>query len=318
MTNAPRMGRTEWLLLAALSLLWGGSFFLAKVAVREVPPLALVLARVAVAAAALHVVVLASGSRMPSSAAAWRAFAGMGLLNNVVPFTLIFWGQTRIASGLASILNATTPLFTLVVAHFATTDERLTPRRLAGVVVGVAGVATILGPDVLRGAVHGAAGQLAILGAALSYAFAGAFGRRFRRMGVPPLATACGQVTASTAILLPLVALAAPPWRLPAPSPSTWAAIALLGLLCTALAYVLFFRILAAAGAANVMLVTLLVPASAILLGAAFLGERLAPRQLGGMAIIGVALAVIDGRPLAAVQASLARRLQSGGRFFSP
>jgi drug/metabolite transporter (DMT)-like permease len=302
------MGRTEWLLLVALAALWGGSFFFAKIAVRDLPPLALVLARVAVAALALHVVVLASGRRMPSSPAAWRAFLGMGLLNNVVPFALIFWGQTRIASGLASILNATTPLFTLVVAHLLLPDERLDRRKVAGVLTGLAGVAVILGPDVLRRATAGLAGQAAVLGAAISYAFAGAFGRRFKRMGLPPLVTACGQVTASTALLVPVVLIAAPPWRIPAPSAATWGAVLALGLACTALAYVIFFRILAVAGAANVMLVTLLVPVSAILLGAAFLGERLAPRHLAGMAVIALALAVIDGRPLAALRARLGPR----------
>jgi len=305
---APRMGRTEWLLLVVLAALWGGSFFFAKIAVRDLPPLALVLARVAVAALALHAVVLASGRRMPSSAAAWRAFLGMGLLNNVVPFALIFWGQTRIASGLASILNATTPLFTLVVAHVLLPDERLDRRKVAGVLTGLAGVAVILGPDVLRRATAGLAGQAAVLGAAISYAFAGAFGRRFKRMGLPPLVTACGQVTASTALLVPVVLVAAPPWGLPAPSAATWGAVLALGLACTALAYVIFFRILAVAGAANVMLVTLLVPVSAILLGAAFLGERLAPRHLAGMAVIALALAVIDGRPLAALRGRLAPR----------
>jgi drug/metabolite transporter (DMT)-like permease len=299
------MSRTEWLLLLALAALWGGSFFLAKVAVRELPPLALVLGRVAVAAAALHLVVLATGRRMPSSLAAWRAFAGMGLLNNVVPFALIFWGQTRIASGLASILNATTPLFTAVVAHMLLPDEKLDRRRVAGVLVGLAGVAVIVGPDGLRRAGSGLAGQVAVLGAALSYAFAGAYGRRFRRMGLPPLVTACGQVTASTALLLPVVLVAYPPGSLASPSATTWGALLVLGLACTALAYVIFFRILAAAGAANVMLVTLLVPVSAILLGATFLGERLAPRQLAGMAVIAAALAIIDGRAVAAITARL-------------
>jgi drug/metabolite transporter (DMT)-like permease len=315
-SDAPRLGRTEWLLLLALSVLWGGSFFLAKLAVREVPPLALVLARVAIAALALHAVVLASGRRMPRSAPAWRAFAAMGLLNNAIPFTLIFWGQTRIASGLASVLNATTPLFTLVVAHFLTDDERLGARRVAGVLLGVLGVAVVLGPGPLRGLGGDAPGQLAVLGAAVSYAFAGAFGRRFRRMGIAPLEVECGQVTASAAMLLPAVLALAPPWRVPRPGAVTVAAVLALGLASTALAYVLFFRILAVAGAANVMLVTLLVPVTAILLGAAVLGERLLPRQAAGAAVLAVALAVVDGRGIEAI----GRRIASSrtGRPSSP
>jgi drug/metabolite transporter (DMT)-like permease len=296
-----RMGRVEWALLGILSVLWGGSFFFAKVAVRELPPLTLVLARVAIAAAALHVVVRASGRRLPASGEAWRAFAVMGLLNNLVPFSLIFWGQTRIPSGLASILNATTPLFTIVVAHFATRDEKLTPGRLVGVALGLAGVAVIVGRPALAAPGADLAGQAAVLGAALSYAFAGAWGRRFRRMGIDPLVTACGQVTATTLLMLPLALAADRPWTLAWPSAGTSAAVAALGLVSTALAYVLFFRILAAAGAANIMLVTLLVPLSAVLLGAAALGERLAGRHLAGMAILALALAVIDGRPAAAL-----------------
>lgn len=221
----------------------------------------------------------------------------MGALNNLVPFSLIFWGQTHIASGLASILNATTPLFTVVVAHFLTTDEKMTASKIAGVLAGLLGVAVLVGPDALSVIDGSVWGQLTCLGAALFYAFAGIYGRRFKAMGVAPLQAAAGQVTTTTLLILPIMLIAEPPW-LPTSSPSfvTWSALAALALLSTSFAYVLYFRILAAAGATNLLLVTFLIPVTAILLGAGILGERLALRQLGGMALIGVGLAAIDGR----------------------
>lgn len=293
-----RMGAREWAMVIALSLLWGGSFFFIGVAVREVPPLSLVLSRVGIAALALWVVLAVTGARMPRVPGLWAAFLGMGLLNNALPFALIVWGQQHIASGLAAILNATTPLFTVLVAHLLTADERLTPAKAAGVAMGLLGVAVMLGTELLGGLGLSLAAQLACLAAALSYALAGVFGRRFRRMGVPPLASAAGQVTASSVILLPLALVVEQPWALPVPGAASWAAMLGLGLVSTALAYVLYFRILAVAGATNLLLVTFLVPVSAILLGALVLGERLEPRHFGGMALIGAGLALIDGRLL--------------------
>jgi drug/metabolite transporter (DMT)-like permease len=294
--QAQRMGAAEWTMLLALSVLWGGSFFFTGVAVRELPPFTIVAARVGIAALALWAALAALRTRAPRAPGLWAAFLGMGLLNNAVPFALFVWGQHHVASGLAAILNATTPLFTVFVAHLLTADERLTAGKAAGVVVGLVGVAVMLGADLLGGLGTGLLAQAACLAAALSYAFAGVFGRRFKRMGVPPLATAAGQVTASTLVMLPLALLVDRPWTLPVPGPETWAALLGIGLLSTALAYVLYFRILAAAGATNLLLVTFLIPVSAILLGALVLGERLQPKHFAGMALIGVGLAAIDGR----------------------
>ncbi len=292
----------EQLQLLALSALWGGSFFFVGVAVEELPPLTIVFIRVALASLALLAILRAAGAPMPRSVRVWAAFLGMGALNNVIPFCLIVWGQTQIGSGVASILNATTPLFTVLVAHLATADEKATGGRLVGAVVGFAGVAAIIGPGAL-GALGGAvAAQLACLAGALSYACAGVFGRRFRKMGVAPMATAAGQVTASALLLLPAVLVVDRPWMLPIPSPATLAALAGLALLSTALAYILYFRILAAAGATNLLLVTFLIPVSAILLGVLVLGESLAPRHFAGMALIGLGLAAIDGRPWRALR----------------
>jgi drug/metabolite transporter (DMT)-like permease len=240
--------------------------------------------------------------------AAWAAFLGMGLLNNAIPFTLIAWGQAHIASGLASILNATTPLFTVLVAHRLTADERMEGRRLAGVIIGFIGVALMVGGAALREVGVDVAAQVAVLLAAVSYAFAGVFGRRFKALGIPPLATAAGQVTASSLMLLPVTLALAPPWTLAMPSPTALAAVLGLAFASTALAYILFFRILASAGATNVAIVTFLIPVSAVVLGAVFLGERLDAKHLAGMGLIGLGLAVLDGRPLARLTAAWTRR----------
>lgn len=295
----PFMGRREWGMLLALAVVWGCSFFFNGVAVRELPSLTLVWLRVAIAAATLLLVLRLLGQRMPRERRVWAAFFAMGLLNNVLPFVLIVWGQHQIASSLASILNATTPLFTVLVAHLLTADEKLTPLKAAGVTVGFIGAAVMIGPDAVRGVGTSLVAQLSCLAAALSYAFAGIFGRRFRRMGVPPLATAAGQLSASALMLLPVMLVVDRPWELMPPNAVTWGAVLGVGLISTALAYVLYFHILATAGATNLLLVTFLIPVSAILLGALVLTERLLLRHFLGMALIGVGLAFIDGRLLA-------------------
>jgi drug/metabolite transporter (DMT)-like permease len=308
------MAPGDWALIAVLSIVWGGSFFFIGVAVKGLPPVTIVALRVAIAAAALHVIVRAAGQRMPYNRQVWAAFFGMGFLNNLLPFCLIVWGQTRIASGLASILNATTPLFAVIAAHLLTADEKMTANRLVGVLIGLSGVVLIIGPDALKGLGGDVAAQLAVLTAAACYSLAGVFGRRFRRMGISPLITATGQVSASTVMLIPLAILADRPWRLPGPAPEVWGAILGLALISTAFAYIIFFRVLASAGVTNIMLVTFLIPVSAILLGSAFLGERLALKQIAGMGLIGLGLAAIDGRVLA----FLHRRRRDGAPARTP
>src|SRR5215213_5470090 len=287
------MGPVEWALLLVLALLWGGSFFFSKVAVGELPPLTVVLCRVVLATLALNVAVMLSGRRMPADPRVWGSFFIMGLLNNVIPFSLIFWGQTQIASGLAAILSATTPLFTVLIAHVTTKDEKLTASRLFGVLTGVIGVAVMIGPGAFAGG--STLAKLAVLGAALSYAFAAIWGRRFR--GLPPVITANGQLSASALVMTPVALLIDRPWALAFPSPRVvWALIAL-ALLSTAAGYIVYFAVLARAGATNVLLVTLLIPPSALLLGALFLAESVEPRDLVGLAFIASGLAAIDGRP---------------------
>jgi drug/metabolite transporter (DMT)-like permease len=297
------MTAADWGVLSTLSLVWGGSFLFNGVAVRELPFLTIVTLRVAIAALALHVVLRVMGLRLPRERNVWAAFIGMGILNNVIPFTLIVWGQSHIASGLASILNATTPLFTVIVAHYFTTDERLTGHRLMGVIVGFFGVAVMVGAAALAGLSANVLAQLAILGAALSYGCSGVYGRRFKAMGIPPLATATGQVTASSVMLLPFALYLDRPWTLPMPSLAAILSILGLALVSTAFAYLLFFRLLARAGATNAGLVTFLIPVSAILFGVVLLGETLEPRHIAGMALIGAGLLLMDGRVLSAFSA---------------
>ncbi|WP_420405408.1 DMT family transporter [Nisaea sp.] len=290
------MGPVEWGLLILLSAVWGGSFFFVGVAVADVPPLTIVLVRVGLAALVMQLALPLFGLRMPTDRQAIRAFLIMGFLNNAVPFSLIVFGQTRIASGLAAIFLAATPIFGVLVAHFLTEDERIRPLRILGVAFGFGGVALMVGED-LSGGIGGTfLGQAALLGAALSYAFGGVFGRRFKGMGIEPVQTATGQVTASTLLLIPAVILVDRPWTLPMPSTETVASLIGLALLCTAFAYILYFELLKRAGAMNLLLVTLLVPVSAILLGVLFLNEALAPMHFAGMALIAVGLLAIDGR----------------------
>ncbi|MBM7037168.1 DMT family transporter [Vibrio ulleungensis] len=289
------MSTKIWLMLIGLSILWGGSFFFVGVAVNDLPPLVIVTLRVGIAAMTLWVVAYAMGLRAPSSFRVWGAFFAMGLLNNVMPFLLIVWGQTQIASGLASILNASTPIFTVVVASFLLSDERPTPMKLVGALIGFVGVTLMIGLPALLGG-GSLLAQLAIIGAAISYAFAGVYGRRFKAMGIKPIVLAAGQVTASTLVLLPIALTIDGTNSLYTASVESWAAIIGLAVVSTALAYVLYFKILELAGATNVLLVTLLVPVSAILLGWLFLDESLESVHFLGMLIIALGLSVIDGR----------------------
>ena len=295
-SDAKSMSRYEWLLLIILSIVWGGSFFFVGVAVEVLPPLTIVALRVSLATLALLAIVHFTGLRMPANPTIWVAFIFMGMLNNVIPFTLIVWGQTHIASGLASILNATTPLFTIIAAHFLTRDEKMTSNKITGVIIGFAGVVIMLGHEALGGLGDSVFAQLAVLGGAISYSLAGIFGRRFARSGLKPVVSATGQVAASSLLLIPLAVFYDKPFALPMPGFEIWLAILGLALISTAFAYILYFRILSTAGATNLLLVTLLIPVSAIVLGTAVLGEQLELTHMVGMGLISIGLLSIDGR----------------------
>lgn len=289
------MGTKEWLMIGLLSFLWGGSFFFIEIALTELPTLTLVFIRVALAAIALWLFVLFTSIAVPKSTSIWFRFFCMGLLNNVIPFSLIVWGQTHITSGLASILNATTPLFTVMVAALLLSDEKLKKHKLMGVILGFIGIFILLGHSALEGLGFGVLAKLAVLGAALSYSCAGVYGRRFKAQKINPVVTAAGQVSASALILLPLV-LCIDGLNNDLPSFKVITVITTLAVLSTAVAYVLYFKILASAGATNVSLVTFLVPVSAILLGSLVLGEKLLWPQMIGMFVIALGLITIDGR----------------------
>lgn len=289
-----QMGTQDWLQLFLLSMLWGGSFFFSKVILTELKPFTVVFGRVIVAGIALHIIVRVTGHRMPTSLKIWRSFFVMGFLNNLLPFSLIFWGQTQISSSLASILNATTTIWTVLLAHFLTRDEKLTPNRISGVTFGMIGVVILIGFDALQGLGSNVIAQLAVVGAAISYAFAGIYGKRFK--GMPTMVTATGQITGTTVMMIPIVLIFDKPWLLETPSLNTWGALVGLALISTALAYILYFRLLSSAGATNLLLVAFLIPVSAILLGTVILGEQLAPQHIAGIGFIGLGLIAIDGR----------------------
>ncbi len=287
------MSGKDWTRLTILSLLWGGSFFFVAVALQGLPTLSVVWGRVGLGAAFLALALWVSGTAFPRGGPVWRALAVMGLLNNAVPFTLFVLAQGRISGGMASILNATTPLWGVLLANLLT-EEKITVAKAAGLACGFAGVVVMMG-----GAALGDLwASLACLGAAFSYGLAGIWGRRFRSMGVPPLATAFGQVASAAVILLPIWLLVDRPWRLALPEPSVIGAVLAIAAFSTALAYLIYFRLLASAGPSNLLLVTFLVPVSACLLGAMFLGEPILARQVAGFGLIAAGLAALDGRVL--------------------
>jgi len=287
--------RRDWVLLAVLSVLWGGSFFFNGVILRELPPLTLVLLRVTLGTIILLPLLQARGIQFPQGWSGWAPFFAMGLFNNVLPFSLIVFGQVYIPSGLASILNATTPLFTVVIMAVAG-EERLQARRVAGVIVGVIGVAILHG-DALGFDSRQGIGILLCLAGAFSYGLAALVGRRLPSH-VPPLGTATFQMIASAVMMAVVAGVVDRPWQLPMPHATTWLAVLGLAALSTALAYIVFFQILQRSGATNVMLVTLLVPVTAMLLGYLVLGEPISAREVVGALVIASALLLIDGRVL--------------------
>lgn len=284
------LGITEWTLLVGLSILWGGSYLFMKLAVVGLPFFTIVLGRVAIAALALFIILMISGIKVPRGQGIWMAFFGMGILNNVIPMSLIVFSQNSISVGLASIINSITPLFTILVAHMTTNDERLTLRKLVGVGFGIMGVVMLIGPELVKDLGVTALGEWACLGAALSYACANTFGRRFKQLGTKPMQTAFGQVTASTIVLIPLTIIVDQPWTLPDPGFLPVLSVFALGIFCTALAYVIYFQILARSGATAIALVTLMIPPSAIMMGWLVIGEQISFQDFLGMALIGIGL----------------------------
>jgi drug/metabolite transporter (DMT)-like permease len=297
-TNPVSIDARDWSLLGLLSVLWGGSFFFNGVVLRELPPLTVVLLRVALASVFLLPLLWVYRIRFPRGISGWTPFVAIGLFNNVLPFSLIVVGQTTIPSGLASILNATTPLFTVVVMA-AAGEEKLQVRRIAGVIVGLIGVVILRGWSFDGGGYWSGQGIgiLLCLAGAFSYGLSALLARRLLSNS-PPLGTATFQLLASSAMMMVVAGVFEQPWQLPMPGVTTWLAVIGLAVLSTALAYIVFFQILRRSGATNVMLVTLLIPVTAIVLGYLVLGEQISPREIAGALVIGSALLLIDGRVL--------------------
>ena len=291
-----RMTPVEWILLFILGGVWGGTFFFNAIAIPEIPPLVVIFFRVAIASIILWVVVLAGGIKVPRDATTWVDLVIMAALNSALPFFLIAWGQVHIASGLASIMIGTTPLFAVVTAHFMTSDEKMSPGKVLGVLAGLVGVVVLIGPQFLGDIGKDLIAQLSVLGAAVCYAVSAIYGRRFSRRDTPPMMVATGQITMAAVLLLPFALIIDRPWELAIPSMQAGGAVRGLAVLSTSFAYLIFFRILARAGAVNILLVNFLVPVSAILLGVFILGEVLTTEQIVGMAFIALGLALIDGR----------------------
>jgi drug/metabolite transporter (DMT)-like permease len=290
------MTASDWGLILALSVIWGGAFFSIEIILRQVPPNSMVLLRLALALPPLFLWMHFKGQSMPMDLTSWRSFLILGLLNIALPFVLFAYGQVHLSGGLASILNATTPLWGVLVAHFLTDDEKATPMRVVGVFIGFAGVAVMLGDDATSTSDQAIWAQLACIVATLFYGFGSIFGRRLGHSGMTPLQLATGQVAGGALLMLPIVLLTETPWAGPFPGAETWMAAIGLSIISTSLAYILYFRLLESAGATNSLLITFLVPVTAILLGAIFLDEVLSLRTFAGVALIAVGLALLDGR----------------------
>ncbi len=290
------MSAKDWGQLVLLGALWGGSFFFARIAVAEIPPLALVLYRVAIAALVLHLWLRLRGTSFAPVLARPGSFLSLALLNNVIPFSLIFTAQTEIGAGLTSVFYATTPLWTILVANLLTSDEKISTMKIAGVVIGIAGAAVMIGPGLLSNLGGPTWAKFAVIGAAVSYAFAVVYAKRFK--GISPTVVATGQLTCATVLMLPIVFFLYSPAEIVTSDIPIWMAVLVLAILTTAFAFILYFNLIASAGATNASLVTLLVPVSAILLGTVFLGEKLETFEFGGMILIMASLIIIDGRLL--------------------
>lgn len=282
-----------WTELALLGLIWGGSFLAIRIALDEVPFVTSVFHRTFWAMLALWAVVGAMRLPVPRDPRIWAAFAVMGLLNNVIPFSLMAWAQLHVETGLTSILNAATAIFGVIVAASVFADERLTLRKGIGVSLGFLGVAVAIGLDAFRSFDLRSVAQLAILAGTLSYAFAAAWARA-RLGGLAPQVAAAGMLTASSLVMLPAALWLDGPLDF-ALTPRSWGAIAYYALIATAGAYLLYYRVLAMAGSGNLMLVTLLIPPVAITLGALVRNEALAPNAFAGFALLGLGLVILNG-----------------------
>lgn len=302
MTQSPKLDGTGWLLIGILSILWGGAFFLIEVGLRSYPPITLVFMRLVLAVPPMWIAMRLMGQRLPSEARVWGLLAVVGALNCALPFILFFWGQQYLDSGYASILNATTPLWGVITAHFLTSDEKATPARILGVLIGMAGIVVMVGPEAMKGLSNNLLAQIACIISTIFYNFAAIYGRRLSQTELTPMAVATGQTMMAALMMVPVVVLVDQPWTMATPRLDSTLAGLTLALFSTALAYTLYFRLIDRSGASNAQLVAFLMPILAVILGIAFLGESLSGGQIVGAALIAIGLAILDGRLVARFQ----------------
>lgn len=294
MTTSPQIGAKDWLVIGGLALVWGGSFLLIELGLTGFGPLTLVFLRMALAIPLMLLALRWLGQRLPSDRQSWLHFTILGFLNIALPMALFFIAQTRIESGLASILNATTPMWSVVFAHFFIRDERATWVKAVGVLVGFGGIIVMIGPNALQGIGDDILAQLACLFATACFAAAAVYARRLGT-SITPVSIATGQMITASLMLAPLPLIFETPFAT-APSMTAVLAVLAMAIVSTSIAYLLFFRLIDRVGVGNSMLVALLMPAVAIALGVIILGERLREEQLGGMALILAGIVIIDGR----------------------
>jgi drug/metabolite transporter (DMT)-like permease len=298
MSSTPKMSTADWGIIMLLSLLWGGAFFMIELGLRGFPSNTLVFLRMALAVPPMLLILRIFGDRLPTHRKSWQQLFILGAINAALPFILFFWGQTRIESGLASVLNATTPLWGVVTAHFLTRDEKATPARVVGVMLGLAGIIVMVGTEALGGITGSVLAQLACLAATLLYALAAVYGRTLSQSTMTPLVVATGQVITAAILMLPVMLVVDQPWTLPAAGWDAWAGAIGLAIPSTAIAYFFYFRLIDRAGASNAMLVAFIMPVVAIILGVVALGETVEAKELAGAALIALGLLAIDGRLL--------------------
>lgn len=296
MTATPKLDGTGWMLIAILSVLWGGSFVMIEIGLRSYPPLTLVFARVALAVPPMLLAMRLMGERLPRDSRSWVLLTVVGALNCALPFSLFFWGQQYLDSGYASILNATTPLWGVIAAHFLTSDEKATPTRILGALVGMAGIVVMVGPAAMKGLSDNLLAQIACLVSTTFYSFAAIYGRRLSQSALTPMSVATGQTITASLIILPIMLMVDQPWGMAMPRFDATMAALMLALISTALAYALYFRLIDRSGASNAQLVAFLIPVFAVLLGSLMLNEKLTSGQAGGAVLIAAGLVILDGR----------------------
>lgn len=281
-------------LLILLAAMWGPSFLFIKVAVGDIPPLTLVLGRVAIGAAFLMAVLVSQRRQLPRERRVWHALAFTALMQNALPWVLLSWGEQYIDSALASILNGTTPLFTIVLAHFLVEGDRLTASKVLGVVLGFAGLFLLILPSLTLGVRASTWGIIAITIASAAYGVAIVYGRKNLR-GLPPLVAPTTQLLLATAYMLPIALLIDRPWSLPMPTPAALASLLALGVLGTGLAFIVYFRLLETADPTYLSMVTYVIPIFGVILGVLVLDERLTWHTLAGFALILLGVMVVNG-----------------------